>query len=43
MGKVEVAGREFHYERAGSGEPMLLIQGMSGTHLAWGRAVQRRL
>jgi 3-oxoadipate enol-lactonase len=36
MAKVEVAGREFHYERAGSGEPLLLIQGMSGTHVAWG-------
>jgi pimeloyl-ACP methyl ester carboxylesterase len=37
MAKVEVAGREFHYERNGSGEPLLLIQGMSGTHVAWGR------
>ncbi|HYQ77959.1 MAG TPA: alpha/beta hydrolase [Solirubrobacterales bacterium] len=36
MAKVGVAGREFHYERAGSGEPLLLIQGMSGTHLSWG-------
>lgn len=27
---------ELHYERAGSGEPLLLIQGMSGTHVAWG-------
>jgi len=36
MAKVEVAGREFHYERSGSGEPLLLIQGMSGTHVAWG-------
>src|SRR6476646_6123565 len=36
MTKVGVAGREFHYERAGSGEPLLLIQGMSGTHLSWG-------
>ena len=36
MPKIEVAGREFHYERAGSGEPLLLIQGMSGTHVAWG-------
>jgi 3-oxoadipate enol-lactonase len=36
MAKVEVAGREFHYERAGSGEPLLLIQGMSGTHVSWG-------
>lgn len=36
MAKVEVAGREFHYERGGSGEPLLLIQGMSGTRLSWG-------
>ncbi len=42
MAKVGVAGREFHYERAGSGEPLLLIQGMSGTHVAWGRAVSGR-
>jgi 3-oxoadipate enol-lactonase len=25
-----------HYERDGDGEPLLLIQGMSGTRLAWG-------
>ena len=37
MAKIEVAGREFHYERGGEGEPLLLIQGMSGTHVAWGR------
>ncbi len=36
MPKAEVAGREFHFERAGSGEPLLLIQGMSGTHVSWG-------
>ena len=29
-------GSELYYERAGSGEPLLLIQGMSATHLAWG-------
>jgi 3-oxoadipate enol-lactonase len=34
---VEVGGRELHYLRSGSGPPLLLIQGMSGTHLAWGR------
>lgn len=28
---------ELHYVRAGSGEPLLLIQGMSATHLTWGR------
>jgi 3-oxoadipate enol-lactonase len=35
--KVEVPGTELNYERAGAGEPLLLIQGMSGNHLAWGR------
>jgi 3-oxoadipate enol-lactonase len=34
---VEVPGTELNYERAGQGEPLLLIQGMSGSHLAWGR------
>jgi 3-oxoadipate enol-lactonase len=33
---VEVPGAQLSYERAGSGEPLLLIQGMSATHLAWG-------
>jgi pimeloyl-ACP methyl ester carboxylesterase len=37
MAKVGVASREFHYERGGSGEPLLLIQGMSGTHVSWGK------
>jgi 3-oxoadipate enol-lactonase len=27
---------ELHYVQRGSGEPLLLIQGMSGTHLSWG-------
>lgn len=31
------AGAELFWERSGSGEPLLLIQGMSGTHLTWGR------
>jgi 3-oxoadipate enol-lactonase len=35
--KVELSGTELNYERAGAGEPLLLIQGMSGNHLAWGR------
>jgi pimeloyl-ACP methyl ester carboxylesterase len=43
MAKVEMAGREFYYERAGSGEPLLLIQGMSGTHVAWGRPFRETL
>ncbi|HXR60807.1 MAG TPA: alpha/beta hydrolase, partial [Solirubrobacterales bacterium] len=36
MPKVVVGEHELNYERAGEGEPLLLIQGMSGTHLAWG-------
>ncbi len=36
MPGVDAAGTELYYERAGEGEPMLLIQGMSATHLAWG-------
>jgi pimeloyl-ACP methyl ester carboxylesterase len=36
MPSVDAAGTELHCERAGDGEPMLLIQGMSATHLAWG-------
>ncbi len=36
MPRVELAGTELNYERAGSGEPLLLIQGMSASHLAWG-------
>jgi pimeloyl-ACP methyl ester carboxylesterase len=43
MPNVEVAGSTLHYERAGSGEPLLLIQGMSATHLAWGRPFLSRL
>jgi 3-oxoadipate enol-lactonase len=30
-------GIELNYERAGAGEPLLLVQGMSANHLAWGR------
>jgi pimeloyl-ACP methyl ester carboxylesterase len=36
MPKIRVGENELHYERAGSGEPLLMIQGMSGTHVAWG-------
>ena len=36
MPKIRVGANELHYERAGSGEPLLMIQGMSGTHVAWG-------
>ena len=37
MPKVEVPGSKLNYERGGAGEPLLLIQGMSANHLAWGR------
>jgi 3-oxoadipate enol-lactonase len=37
MPRVDAGGTELHYLRAGAGEPLLLIQGMSATHLAWGR------
>ena len=36
MAKVRVGENELHYERGGSGEPLLMIQGMSGTHVSWG-------
>jgi pimeloyl-ACP methyl ester carboxylesterase len=37
MPSVDAGGTELYYQRAGSGEPLLLIQGMSATHLTWGR------
>lgn len=37
MPSVDAGGTELHYVRAGKGEPLLLIQGMSATHLTWGR------
>jgi 3-oxoadipate enol-lactonase len=36
MPNVAIGDNELNYERAGEGEPLLLIQGMSGTHLSWG-------
>jgi pimeloyl-ACP methyl ester carboxylesterase len=37
MTTTELAtGPTIHYVRRGEGEPLLLIQGMSGSHLAWG-------
>jgi pimeloyl-ACP methyl ester carboxylesterase len=36
MSHLTVAGRRLFHHRRGAGEPLLLIQGMSGTHLAWG-------
>jgi 3-oxoadipate enol-lactonase len=37
------AGAELYWERRGRGEPLLLIQGMSGTHVAWGEPFLSRL
>ena len=37
MPSVVVGGSELHYVRAGEGEPLLLIPGMSSTRLTWGR------
>ena len=36
MPSIDAGGTELHYVRAGSGEPLLLIQGMSATHMTWG-------
>lgn len=36
MPTIDAGGRELFYVREGEGEPLLLIQGMSGNHLAWG-------
>jgi len=36
MPTIHTPAAELHYERAGSGEPLLMIQGMSGTHVSWG-------
>jgi pimeloyl-ACP methyl ester carboxylesterase len=33
---AEVNGQRLHYVRQGAGEPLLLIQGLSGNHLHWG-------
>lgn len=43
MPTAAVRGTELHYERAGSGEPLLLIQGMSGTHVSWGKPFKAAL
>jgi len=37
MPTIDAGGTELYYERSGSGEPLLMIQGMSATRLAWGR------
>ena len=36
MPTVEVDGHELYYELRGSGQPLLAIMRMSGTHRTWG-------
>lgn len=36
MAHATIHGHELHYVQRGEGEPLLLIQGMSGSHLSWG-------
>jgi pimeloyl-ACP methyl ester carboxylesterase len=36
MSSAHVGDHDLYYERSGSGEPLFLIMGMSGTHLTWG-------
>ncbi len=36
MPTAHVKGTDLYYEMRGTGEPLLLIQGMSGTHASWG-------
>jgi 3-oxoadipate enol-lactonase len=36
MANVTVGEHDLFYEVSGAGEPLLLIMGMSGTHLSWG-------
>ena len=36
MPTLEIDGTDIYYERRGSGEPMLLIQGLGGNSLHWG-------
>jgi pimeloyl-ACP methyl ester carboxylesterase len=43
MPKVAVGELELNYERGGSGEPLLLIQGMSANSRAWGDPFRSRL
>src|SRR3954451_5891721 len=33
---LTIGGRKLFHVRRGAGEPLLLIMGMSGTHLSWG-------
>lgn len=37
MPHATIHGHEIFYERGGSGEPLLLVMGLSGTHRTWGQ------
>lgn len=43
MAHAVANGRRLHYLRRGAGEPLLLIQGLSGNHLHWGERFLSRL
>lgn len=43
MATTTVNGTDLHFERRGSGEPLLLVQGMSGTHVSWGEPFRAAL
>ena len=43
MAKVQIGDNELYCARQGSGEPLLLIQGLSMTHLHWGEPFLSRL
>jgi 3-oxoadipate enol-lactonase len=43
MSHLTVNGFDLFHQRRGSGEPLLLIQGMSGTHVAWGEPLMADL
>ncbi len=36
MPNIDIAGHDLYYERRGTGEPLLLIQGLGGNSLHWG-------
>ncbi|HEY8584777.1 MAG TPA: alpha/beta hydrolase, partial [Capillimicrobium sp.] len=37
MPHATIHGHDLYFERSGSGEPLLLVMGMSGTHRTWGQ------
>jgi len=41
--RIDVGAHTLHVVRRGTGEPLLLIQGMSGTHASWGEALLSQL